>query len=92
MQEYEKLVEELEERRLELTTAEKLLHVPCTVFEGLAEAKKQMAGLQVVYALYREQAVRLSPLESLLALQAAEAYKIDGAMWLIQRASDIKHQ
>ncbi|KAK3792441.1 hypothetical protein RRG08_045982, partial [Elysia crispata] len=56
MHPYEKTLEELEERRLELITAEKLLHVPCTVFEGLAEVKKQMAGLQVVYSLYREQA------------------------------------
>ncbi|GFO07644.1 dynein heavy chain 10, axonemal [Plakobranchus ocellatus] len=56
MQQYAREVDELEERRIELTISEKLLHVPCTVFEGLAEAKKQMAGLQVVYALYREQA------------------------------------
>ncbi|RUS75416.1 hypothetical protein EGW08_016827 [Elysia chlorotica] len=60
MSQYEKNLEELEERRLELTTAEKLLHVPCTVFEGLADVKKQMAGLQVVYALYKEQSAAKS--------------------------------
>lgn len=49
--------DELEERRVDLALAEKLLELPITVHEKLLDVKKQLSGLSQIYALYREQSV-----------------------------------
>ncbi|KAH9515001.1 Dynein heavy chain 10, axonemal [Bulinus truncatus] len=54
MQAFSQEADELEEKRLELSKAEKLFELPITVHERLLDVKKQIAGLQQVYALYRE--------------------------------------
>ncbi|XP_059138610.1 dynein axonemal heavy chain 10-like [Physella acuta] len=48
-------VEELEERRVDLALAEKLFELPITVHEKLLLVKKQLAWLNQIYSLYREQ-------------------------------------
>ncbi|CAL1543926.1 unnamed protein product, partial [Lymnaea stagnalis] len=55
MQKFTEEADELEEKRLDLALAEKLFELPITVHEKLIEVKKQLAGLHLIYSLYREQ-------------------------------------
>ncbi|BFZ18222.1 hypothetical protein BsWGS_21261 [Bradybaena similaris] len=55
MNEFTEAFDVLEEKRVDLALAEKLLELPITVHEKLLEVKKQLSGMSMIYALYREQ-------------------------------------
>ncbi|ESN91800.1 hypothetical protein HELRODRAFT_96436 [Helobdella robusta] len=52
---YKNRVNECEEKRQELNSAEKLFDLPITIFQDLLQVQKELKGLDQVYSIYQEQ-------------------------------------
>ena len=58
MRKYEEELAELEERKLDLTNAEKLFELPITLYPAMMQTSKEMAGMEQVFQLYSQQKVQ----------------------------------